>query len=51
MWGNDAGQIKIYKVKEEVSGYVGKVSGGEGHQFLIPREIPLEDVIEEIVLD
>lgn len=50
-WGNDAGQLRVFKVKESVSGYAGKVEGGSGHQFFIPNNVPLEDVIEEIILD
>lgn len=50
-WGNDAGQLKVFKVKESVSGYAGKVKGGSGHQFFIPNDVPLEDVIEEIILE
>ena len=46
---NSAEQIKIFKVKERVSGYAGKVTGGEGHQFYIPDNIPLEEVVEEIL--
>lgn len=49
-WGNDAGQIKIYRVKERVSGYAGKVADGEGHQFLVPKDIPINDVMEEVIL-
>ncbi|WP_372655948.1 pre-toxin TG domain-containing protein [Halobacteriovorax sp.] len=48
-WGNNADKIKVYKVKESVSGYAGKVACGEGHQFLIPNDVPLEDVLEEII--
>lgn len=50
-WGNDASQLRVFKVKESVSGYAGKVEGGSGHQFFIPNDVPLEDVIEEIFLD
>lgn len=50
-WGNDAGQLRIFKVKENVSGYAGKVEGGSGHQFFIPNDVPLSDLIEEIILD
>ncbi len=50
-WSNDAGQLRIFKVKESVSGYAGKVEGGSGHQFFIPNDVPLSDVIEEIILD
>lgn len=49
VWGNDASQIKVFKINERVSGYAGKVAGGEGHQFFIPRDVPLEEVIEEII--
>ncbi len=50
-YGNDAGQLKVYKVTERVSGYAGKVAGGtgSGHQFYIPKDVPLIDVIEEIL--
>jgi hypothetical protein len=37
-------------VTEKVSGYAGKVRGGAGHQFFIPDEIPLDQVLEEIKL-
>ncbi|MEO7163937.1 MAG: hypothetical protein ABI041_13540 [Bdellovibrionia bacterium] len=47
-WGNDAGQIKVYKGKERVSGYAGKVAGGDGHQFFVPNGVPIQDIIEEI---
>lgn len=49
IWGNDAGQIKVFKIKERVSGYAGKVAGVEGHQFFILKDVPLEEVIEEII--
>jgi hypothetical protein len=48
-WNNDAGKIKIYKVNERVSGYAGKVTGGDGHQFYIPDDVPLHDVLEEVL--
>ncbi|MCK5883584.1 MAG: hypothetical protein KAG61_07845 [Bacteriovoracaceae bacterium] len=48
---NDAGQLRVFKVKESVSGYAGKVEGGSGYQFFIPNDVPLVDVIEEIILD
>ncbi len=47
-WGNNAEQIKAYVVKERVSGYAGKVAGGEGHQFLIPSDVPLDKVLMEV---
>ena len=47
-WGNDAGQVKAFIVKERVSGYAGKVAGGEGHQFYIPRGVKIEDVVKEV---
>jgi len=45
---NDAAQLRVFKVTEKVSGYAGKVRGGDGHQFFIPFEIPLDQVLEEI---
>lgn len=49
-YGNFAEQIKAYVVKERVSGYAGKVTDGMGHQFHIPKDVPLADVIEEVIL-
>jgi len=36
-------------VKENVSGYAGKIAGGEGHQFFIPNEIPIGKVLQEVI--
>lgn len=47
-WGNDASDIKTFVVKERVSGYAGKVAGGEGHQFFIPPGVPLEKILIEV---
>lgn len=47
-WGNDASEIKTFIVKERVSGYAGKVAGGNGHQFFIPPGVPLEKVLVEV---
>ncbi|MEC9283472.1 MAG: pre-toxin TG domain-containing protein [Bdellovibrionota bacterium] len=47
-WGNDAGQLKAFVVKERVSGYAGKVAGGEGHQFYVPEGTPIDEIFEEI---
>ena len=47
-WGNDAGQIKVFKVKEHVSGYAGKIAGGDGHQFFVPNGVPIQEIIEEL---
>lgn len=46
--GNTGEQLKAYRIKERISGYAGKVRSGEGHQFYIPDDVPLEDVLEEI---
>ncbi|WP_413287594.1 hypothetical protein [Bdellovibrio sp. HCB337] len=43
-WGNDRGQMRMYVVKEEFTGYVGKVAGGKGNQLFIPDKIPIEEV-------
>lgn len=48
-WGNDAGQIKVYRVNERTSAYAGKVAGGEGHQLFIPENVPIHEVIEEVI--
>lgn len=48
-WDKIAGKVKVFKVKERVSGYAGKISGGSGHQFFIPKDVPLEDILEEIL--
>ncbi len=48
-WGNDASITKTFVVKERVSGYAGKVAGGEGHQFFIPTEFDLREIVEEIL--
>lgn len=44
IWGNDRGQMRMFVVKEEFTGYVGKVAGGEGNQLFIPDKIPVEEV-------
>jgi hypothetical protein len=49
-WTNDGGQIKAYRFKETVSGYASKVEGGSGHQFKIPKDVPITEVLEEIPL-
>jgi hypothetical protein len=48
IWGNDAQQIKTFIVKERISGYAGKVAGGEGHQFYIPFGVDLRDILIEV---
>lgn len=45
---NTADEIKIFYIKERVSGYAGKVAGGEGHQFYVPEDIPLDKVLIEM---
>ncbi len=47
---NNAGQIKAYRFKEDVSGYAGKIEGGSGHQFKIPEDINPSEILEEITL-
>lgn len=47
-WGNDAGQISFYFVKERVSAYFGRVAGGKGTQIFIPDSVPLEPVLKRI---
>ncbi|MFV8258436.1 pre-toxin TG domain-containing protein [Bdellovibrio bacteriovorus] len=47
---NYADQIKTYVFKENVSGYAGKVAGGSGHQFYIPDDVPLNEVLDEVSL-
>ncbi|MBF0207644.1 MAG: hypothetical protein HQK53_12215, partial [Oligoflexia bacterium] len=49
-YGNDAGQIKAYIIKERVSGYAGKVADGAGYQFYIPEGTPLSEILEEVML-
>lgn len=49
-WGNDAGQIKAFIFKKDVTGYSGKVAGGRGSQFFVPEEVPLSEIVEEIIL-
>jgi len=47
-WNNFGEVLRVYVVRERVAGYAGKVAGGEGHQFLLPRDVSLVDVLEEI---
>lgn len=47
---NYADQIKSYVFKDNVSGYAGKVAGGSGHQFYIPEDVPLNEVLDEVSL-
>lgn len=47
-WGNDAGQIKAYRIIEHVTGYAGQVAGGDGVQFYIPKDVPLDQVLQEL---
>ncbi len=58
-WGKTADKIVLYRVKERVSGYAGLVDGAKvptgpqvlsstGHQFFIPYDVPLSDVIEQV---
>lgn len=47
-WGTDASQIKAFVFTEKVSGYAGKIAGGEGHQFFIPHDVPLDKVLQEV---
>lgn len=43
-WGNDRGQLRMFIVKDEFTGYVGKVAGGKGNQLFIPENVPIADV-------
>jgi hypothetical protein len=47
--GNDAHHVKAYQIRERVSGYEGMVKDGSGYQFFIPKDVPLEEVIEDII--
>ncbi len=47
-WGKRAEKIIIYRAKERCSGYVGKVANGEGYQYFIPKNVDLNEVLEEI---
>jgi hypothetical protein len=50
-WKNYGEQLRIYIVRERIAGYAGKVAGGEGHQFFIPRRIGGQPVSLSTVLE
>ncbi|NUN06459.1 MAG: hypothetical protein HUU57_11935 [Bdellovibrio sp.] len=47
-WGNDRGQMRMYIVKDNFTGYTGKVAGGSGNQLFVPDSVPLKEVLEPL---
>lgn len=50
-YGNDAGQLAVFRVTERVNVYFGKVRDHNGLQIYLLHEIPLNEVMEQIPLD
>jgi hypothetical protein len=40
--------LRTYEVLQEVTAYYGKVAGGRGTQILIPRDVPLDEVVMRV---
>jgi hypothetical protein len=40
LWDNRSEVVSTYEITEPVSVYYGRVAGGSGQQYLVPRDIP-----------
>jgi len=44
-WVNPREVLRTYEVTQELTVYYGKVAGGRGTQILVPRDVPLDEVL------
>ena len=44
-WNNPREVVRSYKLTEDVTVYAGRVAGGTGYQYLLPRDIPANVIL------
>ena len=47
-WNNPREVVRSYELAEDVTVYAGRVEGGTGYQYLLPRDVPANVILRQV---